>query len=67
MNNTEHAYHEAGYKAGRAMRQGDAALYRFQKDWFTRALSLETDHDKAEARRLWAAGYAEAQPAHTKG
>ncbi len=63
MTNTEYTYHQAGYKAGRAMRQGDAALYRHLREWFTRALSLETDDDRAEARRLWAAGYAEAQPA----
>lgn len=64
MINTEHTYQQAGYKAGRAMRQGDAALYRHWREWFSRALSLETDDDKPEARRLWDSGYAEAQPAH---
>lgn len=59
--NTEHAYHEAGYKAGKAMRQGDAGMYDFQKRWFNRALDLEKHEHQAQARELWARGYCEAQ------
>lgn len=62
MLNTEHAYHEAGYKCARARIQRDESRARFHKDWFTRALALENEEDRQYARKLFDQGYAEAQP-----
>ncbi len=59
MLNTEHAYHDAGYRAGRARRQGDEMLARHWSQWFRQALLIERDADRSEARRLFDQGYLE--------
>jgi hypothetical protein len=63
MLNHPDTYRDAGHKTGTATRQGDAARASFHKQWFTRAQALETDTDRAEARRLFDDGYRDAQPA----
>ena len=60
MINTEHSYHEAGFKCGKARRQHDESLAQHWKGWFREATAAErNDEDKAEARRLFDQGYAE--------
>lgn len=62
MLNTEHSYYEAGYKVARARNRRDEGLAQFMKRWFIQAQALERDdEDRAEARRLFEKGYAEAR------
>jgi len=60
MNNTEHAYFEAGYKCARARLQSDELTARHWKRWFSAALA--TEPDDSYPRRLFDQGYREAQP-----
>lgn len=62
MINTEHAYFESGFKAGQAVRRGDAALSDFHRRWFRDARALEKPEDRAYVDKLWGQGYLEAQP-----
>jgi len=52
-------YRHAGMTAGRASKRRDAALVKFQKDWLTRALSMENEPYKSEARKAYNDAYAE--------
>jgi hypothetical protein len=63
MINTESAYIEAGYKCARARLQNDEARAAHWRQWFARARDIEKPENRAEARRLFDQGYAEAQPA----
>jgi hypothetical protein len=63
MIHTEHSYIEAGYKCARARLERDEARAAHWKRWFSGAHALEREEDRDEARRLFARGYAEAQPA----
>jgi len=60
MNNTEHAYFEAGYKCARARLQSDEHTAQHWKNWFSAALA--TEPDDSYPRRLFNQGYREAQP-----
>ena len=62
MLNTEHAYHEAGYKCARARLERDEARAAHWRNWFSRAYALEDDENKPIARALFDRGYSEAQP-----
>ena len=62
MINTEHAYIEAGFKAGQAVRRGDSALSEFHRRWFRHARALERECDREFIDKLWGQGYMEAQP-----
>ncbi len=61
MKQTEHTYTEAGYRVARAIQAGNAARARAAMHTFNFLLALETEADRAEARRLYALGYNEAQ------
>jgi hypothetical protein len=63
MLNSEHSYHEAGYKCARARLQSDEASAQAWQRHFTANQYLEREEDRAEARRLFDRGYSEAQPA----
>jgi hypothetical protein len=63
MLNTEHSYIEAGYRCARARLERDEARADHWKRWFIQAQYLEHEGDRAEARRLFDRGYADAQPA----
>jgi hypothetical protein len=62
MLNTPEAYREAGHATATARRQGDESRAAHHKQWFTRAQALEQPEHRAEARRLFDEGYADAQP-----
>jgi hypothetical protein len=62
MLNSPESYREAGYKTAMARRQHDESRASFHRQWFARAQALETPEDRAEARRQFDAGYAEAYP-----
>lgn len=62
MLNTEHAYHEAGYKCARARLERDESRADHWKRWFSSAYALEDDENKPIARALFDRGYSEAQP-----
>jgi hypothetical protein len=62
MINSEFTYVQAGYKAGKAMLQGDAALYKHWRTWFQRALNVESNDDREYIQKLWGQGYSEANP-----
>lgn len=61
MKQTEHTYTEAGHKVARAILTGNAARARAAMQNFNFLLALEAEADRAEARRLYALGYNEAQ------
>ncbi len=61
MKQTEHTYIQAGYKVARAIMQNNAARARAAMQNFNFLLALESEADRAEARRLYALGYNEAQ------
>jgi hypothetical protein len=61
MKQTEHTYTEAGHKVARAILTGNAARARAAMQNFNFLLALESEADRAEARRLYALGYNEAQ------
>lgn len=63
MLNTEHAYIEAGFKAGQAVRQHDAARSDHWRRWFRAARALEQESDREYVDKLFGQGYLEAQPA----
>lgn len=63
MLNTPEAYRDAGLKAGTAAKRHDWACRNFHKDWFRRALALESESDRDEARRLFDEGYRDGNPA----
>ena len=62
MINSEFSYVQAGYKAGKAMRQGDRALYDHWRQWFRRALNVESNDEREYIQKLWGQGYSEANP-----
>ena len=61
MKQTEHTYIQAGHKVARAIMQNNAARARAAMQNFNFLLALEAEADRAEARRLYALGYNEAQ------
>lgn len=61
MLNSPEVYFDAGFKAGEAVNQNDWSRAKFQKDWLTRALALETKQDADKARALYSKGYARAR------
>ena len=61
MKQTENTYIQAGYKVARAIKAGNAARARAAIQNFDFLLALEAEADRAEARRLYALGYNEAQ------
>jgi len=61
MKQTEHTFIEAGYKVARAIQNGNAARAKAAIQNFNFLLALEAEHDRPEARRLYAQGYSEAQ------
>jgi len=61
MKQTENTYIQAGYKVARAIMQNNAARARAAMQNFNLLLALESEADRAEARRLYALGYNEAQ------
>lgn len=65
MINSEFSYVQAGYKAGKAMRQGDRALYDHWRQWINRALNVESVDDREYIQKLWGQGYSEANPPRT--
>lgn len=65
MLNSPDAYRDAGYKTATARLQHDESCASFHKNWFTRAAGLEKDDDRSTARKLFDAGYADAQPHRT--
>ena len=62
MLNTEHAYFEAGYQAARARIQRDEGRASHWTRHFQKMRDTEAEADRAECRRLFEKGYAEAQP-----
>ena len=61
MKQTEQAYIKAGYTVARAIRAKNAARARAAIQNFDFLLALETEADRAEARRLYVLGYNEGQ------
>jgi len=61
MKQTEYTYVEAGYKVAKAVQAGNAARAKAAIQNFNFLLALEAEHDRPEARRLYAQGYSEAQ------
>ena len=61
MKQTENTYIQAGHKVARAIMQNNAARARAAMQNFNFLLALEAEADRAEARRLYALGYNEAQ------
>ena len=59
MLNSLDLYRETGRKAGRAMRNHDAGLFRHLTDWKTRAIRYESPENQQAARDAFDAGYAE--------
>ena len=57
MLNPVEEYFVVGMKAGRAMRQGDAATAAFHRHWLTEAKALERDDDKGKADEAYRDGY----------
>jgi hypothetical protein len=55
--NSLDAYAEAGRKAGRASKNGDAGLVRHLREWKTAALRLESGDYKREAERAYDDAY----------
>ena len=60
MINSGAVYWQAGFVAGRASRNGDAALVRAQKSWFNKARQVEAKSDRPIADAEYKRGYAEA-------
>jgi hypothetical protein len=63
MLNTEHAYHEAGYKTARARIERNESRAKHWREYFRKMQAHENEADRREADRLFNQGYAEAQPA----
>jgi hypothetical protein len=58
--NSEEFYRDLGRKAGRAMRQGDAGMYRQIRDlFFQRARDLEGKEWRGHIVAAYESGYAE--------
>lgn len=57
MINTEHAYIEAGYQAGKAVRMGRQHIAETWMQWFKAALKDEKPEDRELCQRLWGRGF----------
>jgi hypothetical protein len=55
--NAMEVYDEAGFKAGKARKQGDEACARFHSDWAERAINLECGDYQAIAKQAFKDGY----------
>jgi hypothetical protein len=60
MLNDETVYWKAGFKAGRASKNGDASTVKFQHAWFVKALALENIEGIRIADAAYKRGYSEA-------
>lgn len=61
MKQTEQTYIKAGYTVARAIRAKNAARARAAMQNYDLLLALESEADRAEARRLYVRGYNEGQ------
>jgi hypothetical protein len=59
MMNSLEVYREAGYKAGEASKRHDQSFAAFQRNWLSRALTLETPEYAQEARKAYDEAYRE--------
>ena len=62
MVNSKEAYFQAGMNAGMAMRRNNQSGYQRQKQWLSKALSMETDVNRSIAQSEFDRGYYEANP-----
>lgn len=62
MVNTKEVYFQAGMNAGMAMRRNNQSGYQRQKQWLSKALSMETDANRSIAQSEFDRGYYEANP-----
>lgn len=55
--NAIEVYEEAGFKAGKARKQGDEACARFHSDWAKRAIKLESGDYQEKALYAFKSSY----------